>query len=82
MPPKVAGQDTACRVVERASLTLRRSKTRLNCQSPSDKGSLDRITCPHRTRSRAAAVVLALAFHLGFGLIGAAAMKSAPDLGR
>src|ERR1019366_2017150 len=25
---------------------------------------------------------LALAFHLGFGLMGAAAMKSAPDLGR
>jgi IS30 family transposase len=40
VPPKVAGQDTACRVVERVSPTLRRSKTQLKCQSPSNQGSL------------------------------------------
>src|ERR1039458_4793938 len=29
VPPKVTGQDTACRVAERASLTLRRPETQL-----------------------------------------------------
>ncbi len=37
---KVAGQDTACRVVERASPTLRRPKTQDKCQSLRDRGSL------------------------------------------
>jgi hypothetical protein len=41
VPPKVAGQDTACRVMERASLTLRRPETQLKCQSPSNQGSLE-----------------------------------------
>jgi hypothetical protein len=40
VPPKVAGQDTACRVMERASLTLRRPETQLKCQSPSNQGPL------------------------------------------
>ena len=41
VPPKVAGQDTACIVVERASKTLRRSKTRLKCQSLRPQGALE-----------------------------------------
>ena len=59
---KVAGQDTACRVVERASSTLRRPKTQDKCQSLRDRGALvetaavlavlsagDAVTrCPHR----------------------------------
>ena len=59
---KVAGQDTACRVVEGASSTLRRPKTQDKCQSIRDRGSLvetaavlavlsagDAVTrCPHR----------------------------------
>ena len=36
---KVAGQDTACRVVERAFPTLRRPKTQDKCQSLRDRGS-------------------------------------------
>jgi hypothetical protein len=37
---KVAGQDTACRVVERASSTLRRPKTQDKCQSLRTEGAL------------------------------------------
>jgi hypothetical protein len=37
---EVAGQDTACRVVERASSTLRRPKTQDKCQSVRDPGAL------------------------------------------
>ena len=38
MPPKVAGQGTACRVVDRASKTLRRSKTQLKpSESPTQR---------------------------------------------
>jgi very-short-patch-repair endonuclease len=40
VPSKMAGQDTACRVVERASPTLRRLKTQLKCQSLRNLGSL------------------------------------------
>jgi hypothetical protein len=40
---KVAGQDTACRVVERASSTLRRPKTQDKCQSLRTEGALDRV---------------------------------------
>src|ERR1019366_7851275 len=40
VPPKVAGLDHACRVAERASLTLRRPETQLKWQSPSNQGSL------------------------------------------
>src|SRR5690348_2578483 len=39
---KVAGQDTACRVVERASSTLRHPKTQDKCQSLRTKGALER----------------------------------------
>jgi signal transduction histidine kinase len=38
---KVAGQDTACRVVERAPPTLRRPETQDKCQSFRNRGSLD-----------------------------------------
>jgi hypothetical protein len=37
---KVAGQDTACRIVERASSTLRRPKTQDKCQSLRTEGAL------------------------------------------
>src|SRR6266446_3468054 len=37
---EVAGQDTACKVVERASPTLRRPKTQDKCQSVRGRGAL------------------------------------------
>src|SRR6266576_3435657 len=37
---KVAGQDTACRVVERALTTLRRRQTQDKCQSSRNRGAL------------------------------------------
>ena len=45
---KVAGQDTACRVVERASSTLRRPKTQDKCQSLRTKGALGATHKAHR----------------------------------
>jgi len=41
---KVAGQDTACRVMERASPTLRFPKTQDKFQSVRDRGALDQGT--------------------------------------
>jgi hypothetical protein len=38
---KVAGQDTACRVVERALTTLRRRQTQDKCQSSRNRGALE-----------------------------------------
>src|SRR2546429_7847555 len=45
---KVAGQDTACRAVERASSTLRRPKTQDKCQSLGTEGALGRAWHPAR----------------------------------
>src|SRR6266699_1097856 len=42
---KVAGQDTACKVVERVSQTLRRLKTQDKCQSPGTEGALVSSAC-------------------------------------
>ena len=42
VPPEVAGQDTACKVVERAFTTLRRLETQDKRQSFRNRGSLGR----------------------------------------
>ena len=46
------GQDTACRIVERASPTLRRSKTQLKCQSLRPQGALRSVRVIPEERGR------------------------------
>ena len=82
VPPEVAGQDTACKVVERAFTTLRRLETQDKCQSFRNRGSLGQRAASVRFLLRDRAGQFTGSFDAVFQAAGIRILASPPQAPR